>query len=1049
VLVDELGIEPGRELRDLHQAVLRQDPTLDAPAAGPSPTPAEEPAPSREPAQEAPGAPPPETRKTVTAAHVSLALQATTPDNGIDPETVQATIARALDAVAEAVERHGGSLEVITADSATAVFGVPTVHEDDALRAARAAEHVRTAVADLPGLECRIGIATGQALTGSRLAAQVRTIGEPLAAAPRLANAARPGDIALDEVTRQLLGAQAEIEDAGENAAAARLVRLSAPAGRIVRTASPMVGRTRELRRLEDALEQALADRTCQLFTLLGPAGVGKSRLVREFTRRLGADTVVAPGRCLPYGEGITFWPLLEAVRAAAAVEEGDGPEQALAKLASLVAGDEGDDAARGVAELVGMLPGPASIEHGARAACELFEAVARTRPLVLLFDDIHWAEPTFLELVEHLADRVRDAALLVLCVARPELLDVHPGWGGGKVNATTVMLEPLSTGETVELVDNLADAGLDDPTRRRVADAAEGNPLFVEEMLALVREEGGGESLRVPATIQALLAARLDRLPAAARIVAQRASVEGKVFHEGAAAALTDRTDELASSLDALLRRDVVRRDQPLFPGERAYRFRHLLIRDAAYEAIPKQSRAELHARYAEWLEDKAGPRLVEYEEIVGYHLEQAFRYRGELHSGDEESRALGRRAAGRLGSAGHRAFARSDAPAAVNLFSRAVAMLEPGDPQRLDLIPSSRVVQGMGDHVGWAEAVLADALAAGDPRLRAHALVQRGFLRLFTAPEVQPEEVFEVAHPAIETFVEVGDELGLARAWRLVAQTHYLARQGGDCAKASRQALVHARRAGDRFEQREIVEWLGIALWLGPSPARDAEATVHTLLGEVGDDPFSEVHLLGTLGYLTAIQGRVEEALDLMARGKEAMLRIGDRLWLFPVYFALVASWRRDPAWAESELRELYLQFRRAGEQSHFCSVATVLAQTVYAQGRYAEAGELADEAARTARPNDVHSQIVSRATRGKVLARLGDTAAGERLASEAVAFAATSDFLDSHAGALLDLAEILSLSSRWAEAVPHIDEAVRLYELKGNVLAAAHARSLAERA
>ncbi|HET9507900.1 MAG TPA: hypothetical protein VFO81_08140, partial [Gaiellaceae bacterium] len=683
-------------------------------------------------------------------------------------------------------------------------------------------------------------------------------------------------------------------------------------------------------------------------------------------------------------------------------------------------------------------------------------------RPVVLVFDDIHWGEPMFLDLVEYLAEWMRDAPLLLVCLARPELLDVRSGWGGGKLNATSTLLEPLSDQDCLRLIENLVGrTELLEELERTIASAAEGNPLFVEEMLSMLIDDGllvpADEGwaptghlppVRVPPTIQALLAARLDRLGPDDRAVIERAAVQGKVLYE---AALGEPTAEslvaaVAGSLASLVRKDLIRPDGESL-GTRTYRFRHLLIRDAAYDSIPKEGRAGTHEAFARWLERAAGERATEYEEIVGYHLEQAYRYRVELEPPDESARVLGRAAAERLGAAGRRAFARSDAPAALNLISRAVSLLAPQDPLRVDLVPSVRVVQGMAD-LSWADKVLTEAVEAaatsGDRGLAAHALVQRGLLRLFTAPDVTPSEARQVAEQAIGVFEELGDELGLARAWRLVAQAHYLDRRGEPSVEAAKLALGHARRAADPFEEREIVEWLGIAFILGPSSAAAAEAACRSLLVELAGRPPLEVNILGTLAYLVAIQGRSDEFSELMERAERLVDPVEEWIWQVPVHFAWVSLLRTKPEAAEQALRPDYEQLKRIGEKSHFCSIASVLAQAVYAQGRYGEADALVTEAAHAARANDVHTQIVWRSTRAKILARRGDLESAERLAREAVAFAAGGDFLHSHAEALMDLAEVLELAGDRDEAAEAVRAAASLWERKGNLLGGQQART-----
>ena len=425
-------------------------------------------------------------------------------------------------------------------------------------------------------------------------------------------------------------------------------------------TSGTMVGRARELRQLASVWERATSERACQLFTVLGAAGVGKSRLSAEFLASLD-DILVVRGRCLPYGEGITYWPVVEVLK-------------------QLPAADVDPAAAETIEALLGNQKLVTSSEEIAWAFRKQLEAVARERPLVCMFDDLHWGEATFLDLVEHVADLSRGAPILLLCMARPDLLDRRTGWGGGKVNATTVLLEPLAPAETALLIESLAQ--LDERLHARVQDAAEGNPLFVEEMVALLQESGDDE-VTTPPTIQALLAARLDQLDPRERSVLQCGAVEGRTFHQGALRALIPEETDLTARLTALVRKELIRPETAVFRSEEAFRFRHLLSRDAAYDGLPKATRAELHERFAAWLgEHQAG--LVELDELLGYHLEQAARFNEEL---GRPGAALAERAAARLGAAGLRALDRGDMVGAINLLGRATALLPPDDDARIEL--------------------------------------------------------------------------------------------------------------------------------------------------------------------------------------------------------------------------------------------------------------------------------------------------------------------------------------------------------------------------
>jgi DNA-binding SARP family transcriptional activator/tetratricopeptide (TPR) repeat protein len=1054
VLVDELGIEPGRQLREMHQAVLNQDPALDLKALDVRPEGQEgEPIDAVQPLA-IPQPPSREVRKTITVLSTVMVTSAGG-RAGLDPEALRRVTRRGFAEIHAAVDSHGGSVEMTAGDAAMAIFGIPEVHEDDAVRALRAAVEIRRRLTDLAeeldahwgaGMEVGVGVSTGEVVAGGD---QLQPTGKPLAIAPRLAQAADPGVIVLDEATHRLAR---DVVTVKEREGALRLVEIRrGPAGHVSRFDSPMIGRERERRRLHDVFETAVADRSCQLFTVLGAAGVGKSRLVQEFLSELGDTALVARGRCLPYGEGITYWPLLEAVKEAVGLSDTDSPDEARAKLIGALAGEAGAELiGQQVAGIIGLEEVGTGPEEGFAAVRALFEDLAHVQPLTVVFDDVHWGEKTFLDLVEHLADWTRDTAMLLVCLARPELLEVRPGWGGGKLNATTALLEPLSEAESTELIQNLGGgAGLADRARHRIVQAAEGNPLFAEEMYALVTEAGGVKmEHEVPATIQALLAARLDRLDDGERSVIETASVDGQVFHEGVVTALLPETQRplAPEHLKGLVRKELIRPDRSLFAGDRAFRFRHLLIRDAAYDSIPKEARAAMHEAYADWLEDKAGWRTAEFDEIIGYHLEQAYRYRADLGPVDASGHALARRAADRLAVAARRAFVRTDVPAAVKLILRAVSLLPPGDPARVDLVPTVRVAQALGGaELAWAFGVLDEAIGAGDDRLRAHALVQRGLLRLFTGPDVTTAELIRVAKQAIDVFEAVGDDLGLARAWRLVDQAEYHARRAGPSAEGAERALVHARRAGERYEEREIIQFLLVTLILGPQPASKAIPRCEQLLDEASGDPVLEISALGTLAYFLAIQGRSAEAQELLTRGHGLIGHVGAGFWVPPVYFALAALWQDNAVAAERDLRPGYLALAQLGEKSNLSSLAALLAQAVYDQARYDEAALLAEEARQVSLPIDVQCETIWRTVKAKVLAQRGAPERAEELAREAVGYVEQGDFLPVHAQALMDLAEILRLAGQGDAALPILDDATRLWERKGNVLAAARTRKV----
>jgi class 3 adenylate cyclase len=646
-------------------------------------------------------------RKTVTVVFCDV-VGSTALGERLDAESVRAVMGRYFDEMHAVLERHGGTVEKFIGDAVMAVFGIPVLHEDDALRAVRAAAEMRGAVSSLNdelerergvGIEVRIGVTTGEVVAGDPAGGQAFAAGDAVNVAARLEQAAQPGEILIGEDTYRLVRdavtveavAPLSLKGKGAAVAAVRLLDVAGVAGR--RLTSPMVGRDAELELLDQTLDGVSRDRTCQIVTVIGSAGVGKSRLVREFLSKRRDEATIVRGRCLPYGDGITFWPVKEAVSQAAGLTGDESPEAAQDVIRSLIEpAADADLVAERVAETIGVAE--AAPGHGGHlwALGRLFEELSRQRPVVAVFDDIHWAEPMFLELVEGLAEQTRERSILIVCMARPELLEVRPSWPAAAENARTLQLTPLNDDESVLLIANLlGEPELPRDVGARIAETAEGNPLFVEEMVAMLLDEGvvdrrgrlaevkDWSRISLPPTIQALLSARLDRLGYDERAVLERGSVEGEVFHRGAVLELSPESDResLDAQLQTLARQELIRPGQSGFAGERAYRFHHQLLRDVAYESLPKTTRGELHERYAVWLDDKAGDRADEFDELLGYHLQQAYGYKAALGPVDERSRKLATRAGEHLRSAGLRAYARGDMWGARTLLSGAVELL------------------------------------------------------------------------------------------------------------------------------------------------------------------------------------------------------------------------------------------------------------------------------------------------------------------------------------------------------------------------------------
>ena len=625
-----------------------------------------------------------ETRRTVTVLFCDL-TGSTALGETLDPERLRALLARYFERMQAIVERHRGSVEKFIGDAVMAVFGVPLLHEDDALRAVRAALEMQDALPEL-GLRGRIGVMTGEVVTGT---AERLATGDAVNVAARLEQAAQPGEVLIGQPTLDLVRNAAEVEQIeplqlkgkAQPVPAYRLLRVRDAPER--RHGARFVGRMREVAAIRDVWERVQTEQRCELVTIIGDAGVGKSRLVAEVLASIKATVV--RGRCLPYGEGITYWPVVEVLKQLAVLPPDDA-------------------AALAIRSLLGESQAVTSAEEIAWAFRKTLEHAAAERPLVVVFDDIQWGEETFRDLIEHVALLSSGASILLLCMARPELSEHRPGW------PVTLRLEPLGDQDVEELMAERIPAKL----RQKVARAASGNPLFIEEMLAMAADADG--EVLVPPTLQALLAARLDQLETAERSVLERGAIEGEIFHRGAIQALAPGETQVTPRLAALVRKELIRPDRGQLVGEDGFRFRHLLIRDAAYGALPKAARADLHQRFAAWLEEH-GTDLVELDEILGYHLEQACRYRVEL--GIPEEPLLAAAARRRLTAAGRRALLRVDAGAAVSLLERAAALVPPAET---DLALESDLLDAMfeagkgGEALQRAGSLAGRARAAGD---------------------------------------------------------------------------------------------------------------------------------------------------------------------------------------------------------------------------------------------------------------------------------------------------------------------------------------------
>ena len=944
-----------------------------------------------------------EVRKTVTVLFCDL-TGSTAMGERLDPEAVRATMRRYYEESRHVLERHGGTVEKFIGDAVMAVFGVPQAHEDDALRAVRAAAELVEAVKAL-GLEPRVGVNTGEVVAGE---GDSLVVGDAVNVAARLEQVADPGEILIGAETSGLVRDAVRVEPVelslkGKSAPvdAFRLLAVdpSAP-GLERRLDSPLVGRQRELRRLNDDFGHAVEQRSSQLFTLLGPAGVGKSRLVAEFKRDVGDRARIVTGRCLHYGEGITYWPLVEV----------------LLQL--------GADA-----EAVLGMPTPA---EAAVATRHVLETEALERPLVVVFDDIQWAEPTFLELVEHIVDWSRGAAIFLLCVARPELLELQPSWGGGKANATSLLLEPLAEEEASSLIDNLLGGHeLSDATRTRILEASQGNPLFVEEMLLMLRESGGDGQVEVPPTIQALLQARIDRLAAPERSVIERGSVEGEVFHRLPVAELASQQvrSDLDGHLKRLIQNELIRPEPARLPGDDAFRFRHLLIRDAAYESLPKETRADLHERFALWVEEHV--QLVEEDEIVGYHFEQAVKYRRELGRDDPQ---LAARAAERLAAAGRAALLRGDNRAAATLLERAADLRPAGEPARLELLLLlADALLDLGRFDGVLT-ILEELEGADDDEWIAHAAILRPMYGAFSGAGSLAESRDDILW-AIETFRRTDDHGGLARAFTVLGNLHWTNCRAADAGVAHREALSHATKAGDPLLAEGVRELLVTMNSHGPAPVAQAEAEVRRLRKEARG-LVVESAADRALGRLAAMRGDLDEARALAERGRNALRDAGSIIWYLATSQAPaeIEEISGNYEAALEIVREGFEQLDALGEHAFASTNAMIISTLLCKLGREDEAVPWIDAARRLSPASDVATLAGVDYAEAIVLARQGDLEQAQELALRTVEQAEATDFWHLRGNAHEAAAEVMERSGRSAEARELLERARAVYDEKG---------------
>ena len=1027
-----------------------------------------------------------ESRRTVTIVFAMPKVHVATGE-APGPEVLREVMQRYFEAMRSALERHGGTVEKFIGDAVMAVFGLPVRHEDDAIRAVRAAADMQSALEllnppfrtthDLE-LSNHIGVNSGEVIAGDARTAQRLVTGDAVNTAARLEQAAGSGEIVLGDLTYRLARDQIEVEfmapltlkGKAEPVPAYRLVSVNTDRSAAKASGTPFVGRETEMENLSRGLADAIEKRRARLVAVVGDAGVGKSRLIREFAGRAEAQAQLIRGRCLPYGDGITFWPLAEAIREAAGITNEDSPRVATRRIDRLLertAVPDREAVVERVAAAINLSPAQFPVPELMWGARRLLETLAATQPLVLLIDDLHWAEPTFLEFLDHLLEAVEDASLLILGSSRHEISERHAEWTAAHL-PMLVTLEPLSDADAGKIVEELL-GSLVPSVRARIATVAEGNPLYVEQIVSMLVETGaiergaegwvatqGSDRLQIPPTVQALVAARLDALQAEERAVVDPASVIGLTF---ALEAITELVDEdvrrgLDTDLNVLVAKQLVRQ----LPDEEVlYRFGHQIIRDTAYGSLLKRVRATLHERFVSWAErvNRERGRELEFEEILGYHLEQAYQYRTELGVIDETARSIALRAAEKLGSAGRRASSRGDATAAASLLNRAARMLPEDSHARVELLveaAEASIEAGTFDSAQSAIDTASNAAESlGDTRLQARADMMGYLHRLASTGSAGDLEATTAdLRSAIDTLEEAGDLAGLARAWHLLGTIEGTAGGRYDLSSEAGQRTVHyGRLANDaRSIARGVLNDCYSALH-GTTPVAEAMRRSEEYLPLIKGNRTAEAVVFAVLAQLTAMTGRFDEARSLAARSRQIVSDLGPSGLAASLsdHTSRVEVLAGDPAAAERELRRDYDVLASMNEAYFRSTISALLAKVLWDMGREDEARSFAQISRDLADAADVYSQVLWRMVEAKYLARSGEGEAGVAFAREALSLLDKSVDIELKADSLLDFANVLALAGRENEQGPHVREALALYREKGDlVLSAAAEQQLA---
>ncbi|MGI8478323.1 MAG: adenylate/guanylate cyclase domain-containing protein, partial [Gaiellaceae bacterium] len=1014
-----------------------------------------------------------ETRKRVTLVFSDVA-GSTALGEGRDPESIRSAMTRYFSQMREIVEFHGGTIEKFVGDAVMAAFGVPIVHDDDAIRAVRAAWEMRAATQLLNEelerelgfrLQVRTGVNTGEVVAGDAATRQTFVTGDTVNTAARLEQNAPPGEIYLGPETyllvRETVTAEAitplTLKGKAEPLPAWRLLSFGTDtASAPQRQEAPLVGRARELGMLLDAYREASYGNLVRVL-MLGTPGVGKSRLASELMARCAGSKVLR-GRCLPYG-GATFTPIIPAIRAAADISPDDLSNEVLRKLGALLSDDEeAVQVARHVGAVLGIDENISSLEESFWGLRRCLEGAAAAGPVMLVIEDMHWGDDVFLRFLDHVSEFASGVPLFLLCTSRLDLLDEHPEWEK-ETHGPVVRLTPLEDQENASLIRGLLRGGtLESAVEQPLARSTAGNPLFARQAIAMLRERGTlrledgrwvlDGTLDVPPQVSAVIAARLDRLRHTERRIVEGAAIIGERFRAEELEALEVVGDEpaaLPELIDTLISAEFFQRPS----GADGLAFVHALVRDEAYGGVTKRRRAALHERYAQWIEARSEPIVAE---VAGYHFEQAYRYRSELAPLNDVTRALGARAAGMLGRAATRSSLLGDVEGAATLLHRALAAAPEDDPRRCGwltelgaaLREEARFTQG----IAALEEAIALARANGDVSAMCRATVERFEvdMKLYTPGWVAGAA--DAARWLVPALEEIGDDGALAKVWRMLSWVSGMGNDPSGWDEASWRSIEHARRAGDRREEVEVMAGLAVTAVIGPKPIHEGIQLCRDILREVKGNKRAEAFVLMGLALLEAGSGSFAKARASVDRSLTIMREIGASVHL-PSGIEVAATIEQlagDPVAAEECIRSGLEFIEEHGDLDQSAYLKGRLAVSLSDQGRHQEALELARRALPACHLS--RDRVVCLGAIGMSSVRLGDVEAGLQQLREASAEAAELHDLMIEADLLQVLGEGFLLAGRHAEARRALDDALRSCEQKGYSAREAHVRTVLAR-